>query len=165
MPLADAPVIDFLPSNFEAGVRNGRATTTSSARTCRSTRSFPTIRTSPMTCASRSPKWPTRRFLRAVGGLRQEHRGRLRPHRRPQRGLCRQPADGVLAACSSQREHASRKAARFVRFCDGFNIPIVTTSTCGIVARHRAGAGRLDQARREAVVRLFAGDVPLVSPS
>ena len=53
---------------------------------------------------------------------------------------------------------ASRKAARFVRFCDAFNIPIVTfVDVPGISARHRAGIWRADQARRQIVVRLFAG--------
>ena len=53
---------------------------------------------------------------------------------------------------------ASRKAARFVRFCDAFNIPIVTfVDVPGFPARHRAGIWRPDQTRRQAAVRLFAG--------
>ncbi len=52
---------------------------------------------------------------------------------------------------------ASRKAARFVRFCDAFNIPIVTfVDVPGLPAGHRAGIWRADQARRETAVRLFA---------
>ncbi len=52
---------------------------------------------------------------------------------------------------------ASRKAARFVRFCDGFEIPIVTfVDVPGLPARHRAGIWRPHQAWREAAVRLFA---------
>ena len=54
---------------------------------------------------------------------------------------------------------ASRKAARFVRFCDAFDIPIVTfVDVPGLPAGHRAGIWRADQARRQAAVRLFAGD-------
>ena len=54
---------------------------------------------------------------------------------------------------------ASRKAARFVRFCDAFNIPIVTfVDVPGFLPGTDAGAGRADQARRQAAVRLFAGD-------
>jgi propionyl-CoA carboxylase beta chain len=49
---------------------------------------------------------------------------------------------------------ASRKAARFVRFCDAFEIPIVTFVTCRVPAGHGAGIWRADQARREAVVCL-----------
>ena len=54
---------------------------------------------------------------------------------------------------------ASRKAARFVRFCDAFNIPIVTfVDVPGFLPGTDAGVGRADQARRQAAVRLFAGD-------
>ena len=54
---------------------------------------------------------------------------------------------------------ASRKAARFVRFCDAFNIPIVTfVDVPGFLPGTDAGIWRPDQARREAAVRLFAGD-------
>ena len=50
---------------------------------------------------------------------------------------------------------ASRKAARFVRFCDAFNIPLVTfVDVPGLPAGHRAGVWRADQERGEAAVRL-----------
>ncbi len=50
---------------------------------------------------------------------------------------------------------ASRKAARFVRFCDCFGIPIVTfVDVPGFLAGHGAGIRRAHQARREAAVRL-----------
>jgi propionyl-CoA carboxylase beta chain len=61
----------------------------------------------------------------------QEHRHWLRPHRRPYGRLRRQPADG---AGGRVRLDASRKAARFVRFCDAFNIPIVTFVDAGLPA-------------------------------
>ena len=63
------------------------------------------------------------RLFRTLRSVRPQHGDRLRPHRRPHRGLCRQSADG---AGRRARYDASRKAARFVRFCDAFNIPIVT---------------------------------------
>ena len=54
---------------------------------------------------------------------------------------------------------ASRKGARFVRFCDAFGIPIVTLRRrAGIPARHGPGIRRPHQARRQAALRLFAGD-------
>ena len=62
-------------------------------------------------------------FFEISGGVRQEHRHRLRAHGGPDHRLHRQPAD---SACRRARLDASRKAARFVRFCDCFNIPIVT---------------------------------------
>ena len=50
---------------------------------------------------------------------------------------------------------ASRKAARFVRFCDAFNIPIVTfVDVPGFLPGTDAGVRRPDQARRQAAVRL-----------
>ncbi len=50
---------------------------------------------------------------------------------------------------------ASRKAARFVRFCDCFEIPIVTfVDACRLPAGHRAGVRRPHQARRQAALRL-----------
>ena len=50
---------------------------------------------------------------------------------------------------------ASRKAARFVRFCDAFNIPIVTfVDVPGFLPGTDQEYGGADQARREAAVRL-----------
>ena len=52
---------------------------------------------------------------------------------------------------------ASRKAARFVRFCDAFNIPIVTfVDVPGFLPGTEPGIWRPDQARREIVVCVFA---------
>ena len=50
---------------------------------------------------------------------------------------------------------ASRKAARFVRFCNAFRIPIVTfVDVPGFLPGTGAGIWRADQARGEAPVRL-----------
>jgi propionyl-CoA carboxylase beta chain len=63
------------------------------------------------------------RLLRAAARLRQEHHHRLWPHGRPPVGIvANQPL--VLAGCLDIK--SSIKAARFVRFCDAFNIPVVT---------------------------------------
>ncbi len=52
---------------------------------------------------------------------------------------------------------ASRKAARFVRFCDAFNIPIVTfVDVPGFLPGTAQEYGGSDQARRQIAVRLFA---------
>ncbi len=54
---------------------------------------------------------------------------------------------------------ASLKAARFVRFCDAFNIPLVTfRRRAGFSAGDGAGTGRHHQARRETAVRVCGGD-------
>ena len=60
---------------------------------------------------------------------------------------------GVLDISSSE------KAARFVRTCDAFNIPLVTfVDVPGFLPGHRAGVGRDHPPRREAAVRLLRGD-------
>ena len=62
--------------------------------------------------------------------------------------------------------NASVKAARFVRFCDAFNIPLVTFEDVpGLPAGRRAGARRHHPARREAAVRVLRGDRARSSPS
>ncbi len=63
----------------------------------------------------------------------------------------------VLAGCLDI--NSSRKAARFVRFCDCFNIPILTlVDVPGFLPGTGAGIRRRHQARREAAVRLWRGD-------
>ena len=55
--------------------------------------------------------------------------------------------------------NASIKAARFVRTCDCFNIPLVTfVDVPGIPAGRRPGGRRDHQARRQAALRLLRGD-------
>ena len=54
---------------------------------------------------------------------------------------------------------ASEKASRFVRFCDAFNIPILTfVDVPGLPAGHDPGVQRDHPPRREAPVRLRRGD-------
>ena len=63
----------------------------------------------------------------------------------------------VLAGCLDI--DSARKGARFVRFCDCFNIPIVTlVDVPGLPARHGAGIWRHHQARRQAALRVCRGD-------
>ena len=50
-------------------------------------------------------------FFEIVGGLRQEHRHRLRPHRRPHGGLRRQPADGAGRRARQRRSAARPRAS------------------------------------------------------
>ncbi len=63
-------------------------------------------------------------FFEIQQSFRQEHRHRLRPRRGPHGRLRRQPADG--ARRRARLATPRRKAARFVRFCDCFSIPLVT---------------------------------------
>ena len=54
---------------------------------------------------------------------------------------------------------ASVKGARFVRFCDAFNIPLVTFEDVpGFLPGHGAGVRRHHPARRQAAVRVRRGD-------
>ena len=63
----------------------------------------------------------------------------------------------VLAGCLDI--NSARKAARFVRFCDCFNIPIVTfVDVPGFLPGTDQEYGSDHQARREAVVRVRRGD-------
>ncbi len=95
------------------------------------------------------------RFLRDRRGVRQEHRHRLRPHRRAHRRLRRQPADGAGRRARQRRlaqGRALRALLRRLRDPDRH-----LRRRAGLPAGHRAGVGRPDQARRQAAVRLFAG--------
>ena len=64
------------------------------------------------------------RLLRAHARPRQEHRDRLRPDGRRDRSASSPTSRWCWPAASTSE--SSIKAARFVRFCDAFNIPIVT---------------------------------------
>ena len=56
---------------------------------------------------------------------------------------------------------ASEKAARFVRFCDAFNIPVLTfVDVPGLPPRHRPGVERHHPPRREADLRVRGGHRP-----
>ena len=63
----------------------------------------------------------------------------------------------VLAGCLDI--DSARKGARFVRFCDAFNIPIVTfVDVPGFLPGTPAGVRRHHQARRQAALCLCRGD-------
>ena len=65
--------------------------------------------------------------------------------------VANQPA--VLAGCLDIQ--SSVKAARFVRFCDAFNIPIVTlVDVPGFLARYQSRIRGDNQARSQAALRL-----------
>ena len=79
-----------------------------------------------------------------IGFARME--GQTRRHRR-------QPAAGAGRLPGHQEQ--SIKAARFVRFCDAFNIPVVTfVDVPGFMPGTSAGVRRHHQARRQAALRL-----------
>ncbi len=63
-------------------------------------------------------------FLEVQRDYAKEHRGRIRPYERPGSRRSGQPAQSSCRCVSDS--NASRKGARFVRFCDAFNIPLVT---------------------------------------
>ena len=151
-------LIDFLPSNFEAGVPEWP--------------SHDDIEREDMSLDTLIPENPNKPYdikeLIAEGG----GRGRLlrdlggASPRTSSSASAASPAAPWASsptsrwcwpACSTATPR--RKAARFVRFCDAFNIPIVTfVDVPGFLPGTDAGVRRADQARRQAAVRLFAGD-------
>ena len=85
-----------------------------------------------------------------------------RPHRRPHRGRRRQPADGAGRRARQRRQPqggALRALLRRLQHPDRH-----LRRRAGLSARHRAGIRRPDQARRQTVVRLFAGHACRSSP-
>ena len=112
----------------------------------------------------RAPSSTTAYFFEVARALRAEHRRRLRAHRRARRSASSPTSRRSSPACLDI--DASMKAARFVRFCDCFNIPLVTfVDVPGLPARHRPGVRRHHQARREAALRVRRGDGARRSPS
>ena len=150
-------LIDFLPANYEAGVPEWP--------------SHDDIEREDLSLDTLVPDNPNKPydikelilkvadegdFFELSEALRQEHRDRLRPHRRPHRGLCRQPADGAGRRARQRRQPQGRALRALLRRVQHPDRDL--RRRAGISARHRAGVRRPDQARREAAVRLFAGD-------
>jgi acetyl-CoA carboxylase carboxyltransferase component len=77
----------------------------------------------PYDMSSHPPRGGRRRVLRDPAALRHQHRGRLCTPQRAQHRRGRQPAPALAGVLDIK---SSTKAARFVRFCDAFNIPLVT---------------------------------------
>ena len=89
-------LIDFLPSNNEAGVPDWPTQDDPEREDKSLDRLIPDNPNKPYDIKELIAEGRRRgRLLRTVGGLCQEHRHRLRPHRGRDRGLCRQPADGA----------------------------------------------------------------------
>ena len=151
-------LIDFLPANNEAGVPEWPSARRHRAR-------------GPL--ARHAGARQSEQALRHQGADPEgRRRGRLLRDRRRPSPRTSSPASAASPAAPSassptsrwcwpacSTRDASRKAARFVRFCDAFNIPIVTfVDVPGFLPGTDAGVRRADQARRQAAVRLFAGD-------
>ena len=97
------------------------------------------------------------RVSRSASSLRAEHHRRLRAARRAVRSASSRTSRRILAGTLDI--DASVKAARFVRFCDAFNIPLVTFEDVpGFLPGTRAGVRRHHPPRREAAVRVRRGD-------
>ena len=102
-----------------------------------------------------APDRRQRRVLRGAGALRAQHRRRLRAPERPADRRRRKPAAQLAGVLDIG---ASEKAARFVRFCDAFNIPLRHVhGRARLPARHVAGVGRDHPPRRQAPLRLHRG--------
>jgi hypothetical protein len=124
----------------------------------RSTRSCRTPRTSPTTSATSSPRssttascwrWPP-------------------PTRRTSSSASRASTAAPVGIVANQPQHlagvldidSSTKAARFIRTCDAFNVPIVTFVDVPGSCPGRPGVRRHHPSRREAALRLRRGDRP-----
>ena len=84
---------------------------------------------------------------------------RLRPRRGSPGRRRRQPADADTPACLDI--DASEKAARFVRTCDAFNIPVITfVDVPGFLPGTDSGVERHHPPRRQAALRVHRGDGP-----
>ena len=150
------------PRTISTTRRGARRTIRSTARTRRSTRSCP-----------RQPNQPydMHDLMQLViddGEFLEVHAhyarniivGFARLGGRPVGIVANQPA--VLAGVLDI--DASVKAARFVRFCDAFNIPLVTFEDVpGFLPGVRAGARRHHSARCEAAVRVCEATVPKIT--
>ena len=95
-------------------------------------------------------------FFEIGAAFAQEHGHRLRPHRRADRGLCRQPADGAGGRARLRRLTQGRALCALLRRLRHPDRDL--RRRAGLPAGHGAGIWRADQARRQAAVRLFAGD-------
>ena len=97
------------------------------------------------------------RFLRDLTGLGQEHHHAASAAWTARRWASWPTSRRCWPACSTST--AARKAARFVRFCDAFNIPMVTfVDVPGFMPGTKQEQGGADQARRQAALRLRRGD-------
>ena len=106
----------------------------------------------PYDIARGHPSHPRRRRVpRGPGRARDEHHRRFRSRRRTLGRHRRQPAHPVRGLLDID---ASEKAARFVRTCDAFNVPIITLVDVPASSRNRAGIQRHHPPRREAPLRI-----------
>ncbi len=117
-------LLGYLPGTTWTIRRGAGRTTRPIGRMRRSTRSSRTSRTSRTTCTtSFGRSWTRACSSKCIGTSRKNIVvGFARLAGRPVGVVANQPA--VLAGCLDI--DASVKAARFVRFCDAFNIPLVT---------------------------------------
>ncbi len=99
----------------------------------------------------------SRRFSGSAAEFRAEHHRRLRPAARADGRHGRESADACMAGALDI--NASDKAARFIRFCNAFNIPLANPRGCPrIPAGRSAGVRRDHPARCKDAVRVFGRD-------
>ena len=97
-------LIDFLPANNEAGVPEWPSGDDIDARGAVARHAGAGQSEQALRHQGADPEDRRRgRLLRALRGVREEHRDRLRAHRRPHRGLRRQPADGARGRARHRR--------------------------------------------------------------
>ena len=105
-------LIDFLPANNEAGVPEWPTQDERRPHRQLARHADPRQPEQALRHQGADPQSRRRgRLLRAVVGLREEHRHRLRPHRRPHHRLRRQPADGAGRRARLATPRARRRAS------------------------------------------------------
>jgi len=158
---ADAPADRLLALDNTDGVPEWRASTTSSGVDMSLDPLSPTMPNKPYDMEGIDPQGRGRgRLLRNLGSVCEEHRLPALAASPPHVGfVANQPM--VLAGVLDS--DASRKPRASWRFCDAFNIPIVTFVDVPGFCRARPGIWRPDQAWRETAVRLSQCTVPLVT--
>ncbi len=151
-----------------AAVATCRRTTWRTRRTCppRTTRCAPTRRSTRIVPDEPNKPYDMQEVIRRVVDdgeflevhehFAPEHPGRLRPAGRAQRWASWPSSPRCWPACWTSTP--AIKGARFVRFCDCFNIPIITFEDVpGFMPGIDPGARRHHPQRRQAALRLLRG--------
>ena len=150
-------LIDFLPASNTADIPEIECHQSAADHDLSLDRLIPDNANKPYDITGTDPEDCRRgRFLRDPGGVRQEHRHRLRPRRGPHGRLRRQPADGAGRRARQRRQPQGGALRALLRLLQHPGRHL--RRRAGFPAWHGAGIWRPHQARRQAAVCLCRGD-------